>query len=210
MLEEKPVVPRPRGRPRAYDPDRALAAAMQAFWRLGYAGTSLEELSAATDMNRPSMYAAFGDKRTLYRKTLDSYIEIAQRKIASIFASTATFAEGLAEFFKAALAWYLPEGEPARGCYLIATAATECLLDENVKLQMQGAFDSFDALLEQRVRRAQAAGELSPRADPAVLASMVLAMNHSLALRARAGVPRAALEKLIEGAVRVVCESKGP
>jgi TetR/AcrR family transcriptional regulator, copper-responsive repressor len=205
MLEEKRTAPRPRGRPRAYDPDRALAAAMQAFWRLGYAGTSLEELSAATDMNRPSMYAAFGDKRTLYRKTLDSYIATAQAKLASIFDSAATFADGLTEFFKAALAWYVPEDGPPRGCYLIATAATECLLDESVKLRMQEAFDSFDAMLEQRVRRAQAAGELSPQAEPAVLASMVLAMNHSLALRARAGVARSALETLIRGAVRAVC-----
>jgi len=105
MLEEKRTAPRPRGRPRAYDPDRALAAAMQAFWRLGYAGTSLEELSAATDMNRPSMYAAFGDKRTLYRKTLDSYIETAQQKLTSIFDSTATFADGVIAVLRAALAW---------------------------------------------------------------------------------------------------------
>jgi AcrR family transcriptional regulator len=206
MLEAKPAAPRTRGRPRAYDPDRALAAAMQAFWRLGFAGTSLEELSAATDMNRPSMYAAFGDKRTLYRKTLASYIEIAQQQIARIFDSNATFAEGLTEFFTAALSWYLPEGEPPRGCYLIATAATECMLDEDVKQRMQVALGRFDELIEQRVRHAQAAGELSPTADAAALASMVIGVNHTLALRARAGVARAALEKIIEGAVRAICE----
>jgi AcrR family transcriptional regulator len=208
MLEEKQAIPRARGRPRAYDPDRALAAAMQAFWRLGFAGTSLEELSAATDMNRPSMYAAFGDKRTLYRKTLDSYIATAQQQSVRIFDAKASFAEGLTEFFTAALAWYLPEGGPPRGCYLIATAATECMLDENVKLRLQVALGRFDELIGQRVRQAQAAGELSPSVDAAALASMVRGVIHTLALRARAGVARAALEKIIAGAVRAICGPK--
>src|SRR5947208_14300857 len=62
-----------RGRPRAYDPDTALGRAMAAFWDAGYAGTSLDDISARTGMNRPSLYGAFGDKHTLYRHTLDRY-----------------------------------------------------------------------------------------------------------------------------------------
>ena len=65
---------RARGRPRAYDPTTALTGARDAFWRHGYSATSLDVLSDATDMNRPSMYAAFGDKRSLYLQTLDGYI----------------------------------------------------------------------------------------------------------------------------------------
>jgi AcrR family transcriptional regulator len=65
MVQKQPPL-RPRGRPRAYDPDVALAQAMDTFWHAGYAGTSLDDLSAATGMNRPSLYAAFGDKRALY------------------------------------------------------------------------------------------------------------------------------------------------
>src|SRR5262245_37830311 len=78
MVHKKPAAraaPRPRGRPRAYDADAALTQAMTAFWQLGYSATSLEQLSDATDMNRPSLYAAFGDKRALYLQTLDSYTE---------------------------------------------------------------------------------------------------------------------------------------
>src|SRR2546423_14715860 len=62
-----------RGRPRAYDPQVALARAAEVFWKAGYAGTSLDDLVAATGMNRPSLYAAFGDKRALYLKTLEHY-----------------------------------------------------------------------------------------------------------------------------------------
>ena len=73
MVQNKPK--RPPGRPRAYDPDRALANATQSFWRAGFAATSLDDLSAATGMQRPSLYGAFGDKRELYLATLDRYVE---------------------------------------------------------------------------------------------------------------------------------------
>src|ERR1044071_6181888 len=66
---------RPRGRPRAYEPDVALARALDAFWEGGYSGTSLDQLVEATGMNRPSLYAAFGDKQALYLKALRSYSE---------------------------------------------------------------------------------------------------------------------------------------
>src|SRR5262249_17102093 len=65
--------PKGRGRPRAYDPETALQTAIEAFWQAGYSGTSLDDLSAATGMNRPSLYGAFGDKRALYLKALDHY-----------------------------------------------------------------------------------------------------------------------------------------
>src|SRR5580704_19172976 len=66
---------RRRGRPRQYDPEQALAKAAEAFWKRGYAATSLDDLVAATGMNRPSLYAAFGDKRDIYLKTLARYRE---------------------------------------------------------------------------------------------------------------------------------------
>ena len=66
------TAPKKRGRPRSYDPETALARAAAVFWKAGYAGTSLDDLSQATGMNRPSLYAAFGDKRDLYLKTLDA------------------------------------------------------------------------------------------------------------------------------------------
>src|ERR1700688_3346919 len=69
--EEPPA--RRRGRPRQYDPERALAKAAEAFWKDGYAATSLDDLAAATAITRRSLYAAFGDKRDLYLKTLERY-----------------------------------------------------------------------------------------------------------------------------------------
>ena len=65
-----------RGRPREYDPELALAKARDTFWRAGYAATSLDELSDAMDMNRPSLYAAFGDKETLFLRALEGYVQL--------------------------------------------------------------------------------------------------------------------------------------
>ena len=67
------IEPKRRGRPRAYQPEIALGKALELFRRDGFAGTSLDDLSAATGMNRPSLYAAFGDKHTLYLKALQRY-----------------------------------------------------------------------------------------------------------------------------------------
>src|SRR3954451_891852 len=69
----RPPEGKPRGRPRAYDPQVALARAAEKFWKAGYAGTSLDDLVYAPDMTRPSLYAAFGDKHDLYLKTLEHY-----------------------------------------------------------------------------------------------------------------------------------------
>src|SRR5260370_5408388 len=79
MVQKSPAR---RGRPRAYDPDSALARAVDAFWDAGFAATSLDDLTAATGMNRPSLYGAFGDKQALYRKALDLYRARTQQAIA--------------------------------------------------------------------------------------------------------------------------------
>src|SRR6201991_949093 len=79
--------PKRRGRPRAYQPDVALARALDVFWKDGFAATSLDDLSAATGMNRPSLYGAFGDKRELYKKTYESYRNRARARMGEVFAA---------------------------------------------------------------------------------------------------------------------------
>ena len=78
-----------RGRPRAYDPEVALGNALAAFWDGGYAATSLDDLSAATGLNRPSLYGAFGDKRALYIQAYRRYREHVRETFAPLFAEKA-------------------------------------------------------------------------------------------------------------------------
>src|SRR5258708_36292005 len=80
-----PVAPKRRGRPRAYEPEVALARALDVFWKEGFAATSLDELSAATGMNRPSLYGAVGDKREPYIKSYESYRDRARQRMGEVF-----------------------------------------------------------------------------------------------------------------------------
>ena len=163
---------------------------MSAFWRFGYSATSLDQLSDATDMNRPSLYAAFGDKRALYLQTLDSYTERSKEGIAKALDPELSLAEGLQRFYDSALAAYLPSGDPARGCYLIGTAVTEALGDEEVRTRLASALREFERMLEARIRKAREDGEIEATADPQVLAMIASAVLYTLAIRSRAGESR--------------------
>jgi len=197
--------PRPRGRPRAYDADAALTQAMTAFWQLGYSATSLEQLSNATDMNRPSLYAAFGDKRALYLQTLDSYTERSKEQIAQALAPELSLAEGLQRFYDTAIASYLPSGDPARGCYLIGTAVTEALGDGEIRKRLAGALRAFEQMLEARIRKAHDDGEIDAASDPQALAMIAAAVLYTMAIRSRAGESRALLRSVATTAIDLIC-----
>src|SRR5207247_4030667 len=104
---DDPVAPKRRGRPRAYQPDVALGKALDLFRKDGFAATSLDDLSAATGMNRPSLYGAFGDKRELYIKSYARYRSDARAAMAGIFKTEAPIRIRLARIFAVALDIYL-------------------------------------------------------------------------------------------------------
>jgi AcrR family transcriptional regulator len=195
---------RPRGRPRAYDPDIALAQAMGAFWDRGYAGTSLDDISAATGMNRPSLYAAFGDKQAIYLKAIERYRAGPALRDAL---GGGTLREALSRTYRAALSVYLAGDQGQRGCFVIGTAATEAVTNPLVRAEVATVLREVDRAYEDRIRRAQAEGELPADADPGSLATIASAVLHSLAVRARAGEKRRALEALSDKGVELICGS---
>jgi AcrR family transcriptional regulator len=199
--------PKPRGRPRAYDPDAALAQVMDTFWDAGYAATSLDDLSAATGMNRPSLYGAFGDKRSLYLKALERYRAASRAALKEALALDQPLREALRRVYAAALSIYLSGGKAARGCFLIGTAATEAVGNPEVRAIFAASVRGLDEAFEARIRFARDRGELKPDADPAALAKLASAVLHTLAIRSRAGEPRAALEATAEAAVELICGS---
>ena len=194
-----------RGRPRAYDPGEALERATDAFWRQGYAGTSLDSLSAATRMNRPSLYGAFGDKHALYAAALERYIADGRSQMEAALDRAMPLREALMRVYDGALAMYFPTKGAARGCFLIGTAVTESMTDADVRERLGRGLREFDRLFEQRLRLAQTQGELAASADPAALAGVASAILHSLAMRSRAGDSRAALRALAEAGVALIC-----
>lgn len=204
------TIARSRGRPRAYDPDAALTGARDAFWQQGYSGTSLEVLSDATDMNRPSMYAAFGDKRALYLQTLDRYTTDANTLIERALDRGHSLAEGLRRFYDYAIASYFSSSGTPRGCYLIGTATTEAAADAEVSAKLLESLRGFELAIESRLRDAKSAGELDASADPAALAMIASSVLHSVAVRSRAGESRAALKSMTDAAIQLICGNFRP
>ena len=205
MVQKKESEPKRRGRPRAYDPAQALARAAETFWKAGYAGTSLDDLSAATGMNRPSLYAAFGDKRDLYLKTLEHYREESRGLARAALADDPPLKVFLKRFYDKALALYLDDGP--RGCYSIGTAATVAAVDDQVRAFLADSMRSTDSFLKHRIEKAKQRGELARDADPAALAYLASGTLHTLAVRARAGLSRKELDALADAAIGVICRS---
>jgi AcrR family transcriptional regulator len=197
---------RPRGRPRGYDPDEALGQAMGAFWDAGYSATSLDDLSAATGMNRPSLYAAFGDKQAIYLKAIERYR--AGPALRDALAG-GTLREALSRAYRAALSVYLAGDRGQRGCFVIGTAATEAVTNPIVRTEVAAVLREVDEAYENRIREALQKGELPGDADPASLARFASAVLHSLAVRARAGEKRRALEALADKGVELICGPNG-
>jgi AcrR family transcriptional regulator len=195
--------PKRRGRPRAYDPTTALAKTMDAFWSRGYAATSLDDISAATGMNRPSLYAAFGDKRSLYLKTLRHYG--AGTALRDALAFDEPLPDALRRVYDAALSVYLSDEHGARGCFVIGTAATEAVGDSEVRRFLAGLLCELDALFTARIEKARRVGELPHDANPSALGKIASATLLSLAIRSRAGEELAELKKTAKAAIGLIC-----
>jgi len=193
-----------RGRPRAYDPDVALQRAMAAFWKTGYSGTSLDEIALATGMNRPSLRAAFGDKRDLYLRALRAYWAL---KFATLERTLAggTLKEALLRTYEAALSVYFSGEDGARGCFVVGTAITETVDDPEIRDIVAAGFQTLDDNFVARIRLARDAGELAKGVDVEALAILACGTMQTIALRARAGVPRETLWRLAQKAVAVIC-----
>jgi TetR/AcrR family transcriptional regulator, copper-responsive repressor len=198
------VEPKRRGRPRAYQPEIALGKALDLFRKDGFAATSLDDLSTATGMNRPSLYGAFGDKRELYIKSYQRYRADARAAMIDIFRNPLPIRQRLARIYAVALDIYLSGEAGPRGCFTVMTAASEAVADPDIRSLVLEGFSELDKAFAACFRLARENGELSPSADPQALAQLASATIHTIAIRARAQVPRKELEAIVKGAIEVM------
>jgi AcrR family transcriptional regulator len=200
---DSPVPPKRRGRPRSYEPDVALGKALDLFRKEGFTATSLDDLSAATGMNRPSLYGAFGDKRELFIKSYQRYREDARTAMAGIFRDELPIRQRHARIYAVALDIYL-SGDSPRGCFTVMTAASEAVSDPDIRAMVLEGLAELDKAFAACFRRAKEKGELPANADPVVLAQIASATIHTIAIRARAQTPRKELEAIVNGALDVM------
>ncbi len=203
-----PEPPKRRGRPRAYEPNVALGKALDLFRTQGFAATSLDDLSEATGMNRPSLYGAFGDKRELYIKSYQRYREEARASMLEIFREDMPLRQRLERIFASALNIYLSGETGPRGCFTVVTAASEAVSDPDIRAMVLDGLSELDKAFASCFRRAKEKGELPGGADPVVLAQLASATVHSIAIRSRARVSRKDLEAIVKGAIDVMIGTK--
>jgi AcrR family transcriptional regulator len=156
-------------------------------------------------MNRPSLYGAFGDKRELYIKSYARYRADARAAMIDIFSDELPIRRRLERIFAVALDIYLSGDAGPRGCFTVMTAASEAVSDPEIRAMVLEGLSELDKAFTACFRLAKENGELPQTADPVVLARLASATIHSIAVRARARVPRKELEAIVKGAIDVMC-----
>jgi AcrR family transcriptional regulator len=185
-----------KGRPREFDLDEALAAALRIFWRRGYEGASMAELTEAMGITKPSLYAAFGNKESLFRKALDLY----EREKLDYMqtALEAPTARGVAErLLRGAVEMQTSSCDP-RGCLGVISTMACGAEAESIKAEVIARRASAERVLVERLERAKAEGDLPDGVDAPGLTRYLTALLQGIAVQGGAGATRAQLEQLIE------------
>ncbi|MEV4518111.1 TetR/AcrR family transcriptional regulator [Dactylosporangium sp. NPDC049525] len=188
------------GRPRGFDADRALEQALAVFWRQGYEGASLSDLTAAMGINKTSMYAAFGNKRELFDKALARYarVEMAYAREALAEPTARRVAE---TFLRENVKAVTTPGRPA-GCFSIQ-GGLSCGPDNiDVCETLAASRKGGELAMTERFRRAVREGDLAADEDPDQLARYVMTVSEGLAVHASAGATREELAEVAELALR--------
>jgi AcrR family transcriptional regulator len=185
--------PRRAGRPPAFDRDDVVEKAQRLFWRDGAAGVSLDSLSAATGLHKPSLYGAFGGKAGLYVAALDAYIERGAPDVRGAFAQ-APLRAALESWFEADLDIFC-RADDRRGCFLLGTAIQAAADSPEVRSRVEAVFAGLRGLLQSRLERAVTEGDLAPGTDVGALTEILFATHIALAVEARAGASRDALRR---------------
>ena len=191
---------KPRGRPRQYDEAQALAGAIEVFWEKGFSATSLDDLSSAMAMNRPSIYRAFGDKEAVYRRALAQFAVQMDEAFERTLEAQEDVRRGLAAFYREALAAYTAGPSP-KGCLVLSTAVTAATSHLEIQNDLLEVIRRVDQRLELRLQQAVGDGQLNESTDTKQLAALAQSILHSLSLRARAGESPARLRKLLDAGV---------
>ncbi|WP_457032888.1 TetR/AcrR family transcriptional regulator [Kitasatospora sp. P5_F3] len=189
----------PRGRPRSFDREAALAQAVALFWEHGYEATSVADLTAAMGIRPPSLYAAFGDKRSLFEEAVASYQQTHGAVLPRALDGEPTARAGIARMLHAAAAEYTDPAHPW-GC-LLTSSTVNCTTRE-VERELRGVRNTNVRALESRIRADIAAGHEPPGTDAAALAVFVGTVLQGMSQRARDGATRAELERVAEFAMR--------
>jgi AcrR family transcriptional regulator len=186
------------GRPRSFDADKAVDIAMNVFWRKGYAGTSMADLTDAMGIAAPSLYAAFGNKESLFRRAMDRYAEgPAGFMVVSMEQPTAQ--DVVTHMLRAAAASHTDPHYPG-GCFMVQSESS-CGDSVGLRREIIKQRNGGEAMLHKRLKRAQSDGDLPADADTKALARYFVTVMYGMAVQAANGAGRKDLDEVVSFAL---------
>lgn len=188
------------GRPRGFNADEILDKVVNVFWQHGYEGTSMATLMAATGLNKPSLYAAFGSKEELFRSALERYWqrqgELTRKHLDGPDART-----GVERMLLALVDIQTQPGLP-HGCLAVHGGLVGSVASASIRDELRARQASLQTMLQNRLARAQAEGELAPSVDVADLARYLTMVGQGAAVQAAGGATREELRRAVKVAMR--------
>jgi AcrR family transcriptional regulator len=192
--------PPARGRPRCFNLEEALDRSLLLFWQKGFQNTSLDEIAEAVGVKKPSLYAAFGDKETLFRKVLQRYSDKLSEPIQALDRHH-DVREAINAFIELGIAGGCSQGHP-RGCLLARAFADSTLLPPSLAKEITALVHQADQAVARRLKKAVCDGQLPAEFDTKGTAKFLVTLMHGITLRVRAGESRAGLRRIKKAALR--------
>jgi len=202
----QPTIPakarrRPRGRPRGFDRDQALEIALRLFWSRGFEATSISDLTEAMGITPPALYGAYGDKKSLFLEAVARYEQTAGCFAQKALAEEPTAQSAMQRLLHGAVESFTRHGKP-KGC-LVVLGAINCTAESGeIYEALAERRQNAEKFVRARIAAGRMAGELANDADVDALAGMVTATLYGLAIKAKDGVPRAQLHKIVDQVMR--------
>lgn len=190
---------RPRGRPREFDRDQALARAVEVFWSKGYEAASLADLTRAMGINPPSLYAAFGDKESLFIEAVHRYHENVRQSCP--YAGEPTARSAVARLLTELATLFTDRSHPA-GCLAVMAMVTSSTSSARLQRMLADERANAKARLRERIQLGVKEGDLPPDTDISALTDFYVAVIMGMSLSAREGASRKALLAMVETAMR--------
>lgn len=198
------MIKKKTGRPRSFNRDEALLAAMHVFWAKGYEGASMKDLTTAMGINSPSVYAAFGDKHKLYLETIDYYASNDACAPLVAFETEPDITKAVRAFMEAVIEYSTENASGAKGCFLSSSVSTSAGEVEGAQERLQHAILDTDARLARRFELEKARGALPDNFPATERARLMLDLRQGHVFRSRAGLKPESMKADLEFRVQMI------
>lgn len=191
-----------KGRPRTFNLDQALDAAVRVFWQQGYQATSLDDLTAAMGITRPSLYAAFGDKEHLFLQVVDRYRQCYSTRSSAALQETTDTQRAIALMLDRTVELLTDPALPC-GCLIVNCVAECCSLSETLKRKLAECQALTEAAIYDRLREGQVKGDILTQLDSRSLAQFFNSVIQGMAILAKTQSDPVMIQNIARTAMQV-------